>query len=150
MRAPTPSAPSKARANVVLPAPSGPARWMTPPSRTRGASARATRASAASSMLAKWATYGLIVAAPGVAQNAQMWKKIAGDHACFAVFGGCVAGLGVQSDTQTCRAPRVQALREQPGDDAGERVAHTAAGHSRIAPRANRYFAVRMRYQRAG
>src|SRR6185312_6633510 len=127
-----PIARSSARAKVVLPAPSSPRRYTTPPSSSAGARPRAKAIVAASlgSAIAR------VRAASGTAihQRTQIREKIGSQQAAFAHTRREVARARMQADAEASRIPRVESLREQARDHAGEHVAHSARSHARIAP----------------
>src|SRR5579883_3182062 len=143
MRSPAPSVRNSARAKVVLPAPSSPRRYTTPPFRTAGASRCASAIVAASSGSSTVMVVSLSAIYTSVHQGAEIGKQVARKGAAFAGARGQPPCARVNADTYTGRVPRRQPLREQATDHAGERIAGAAAGESCAAPGTHRDFALR-------
>src|SRR6185312_3150817 len=116
MRSPTPSAVSRARAKLVLPAPNGPYRYSTsPPSRANARLSPKAAVAASSGRVQVCsvgsACIGVLVPRIGIAQAAQGLQQVRGQHAAFAVARGQVTGARMQADAKAGRFPRHAALR---------------------------------------
>src|SRR5581483_7597451 len=143
MRSPAPSSRSSARAKVVLPAPSSPRRYTTPPRRSAGASRCASMIVAASpgrSILVAETVSAIYTA---IYKRAQIRKQVGRQRAAFARARRQFPGASMDADADAGRVPGRQTLRQQARDYTGQRVAGAAAGEPRAAPGTHRGAALR-------